>query len=66
MDWLELLAVQGTLNSLLQHHRVQKASILCVYNGISLSHKNEIMSFEATQMDPEMVTPSDVRKTNVI
>ena len=27
MDWLDLLAVQGTLNSLLQHHR-SKASIL--------------------------------------
>ena len=27
MDWLELLAVQGTLNSLLQHHS-SKASIL--------------------------------------
>ena len=24
MDWLELLAVQGTLKSLLQHHTVQK------------------------------------------
>ena len=28
MDWLELLAVQGTLKSLLQHHS-SKASILC-------------------------------------
>ena len=28
MDWLDLLAVQGTLKSLLQHHR-SKASILC-------------------------------------
>ena len=27
MDWLDLLAVQGTLKSLLQHHR-SKASIL--------------------------------------
>ena len=27
MDWLDLLAVQGTLKSLLQHHRL-KASIL--------------------------------------
>ena len=27
MDWLDLLAVQGTLNSLLQHHS-SKASIL--------------------------------------
>ena len=28
MDWLDLLAVQGTLKSLLQHH-TSKASILC-------------------------------------
>ena len=28
MDWLDLLAVQGTLKSLLQHHSL-KASILC-------------------------------------
>ena len=29
LDWLDLLAVQGTLKSLLQHHS-SKASILCV------------------------------------
>ena len=28
MDWLDLLAVQGTLQSLLQHHS-SKASIIC-------------------------------------
>ena len=28
MDWLDLLAVQGTLQSLLQHHS-SKASLLC-------------------------------------
>ena len=28
MDWLDLLAVQGTLKSLLEHHS-SKASILC-------------------------------------
>ena len=28
MDWLDLLAIQGTLKSLLQHHS-SKASILC-------------------------------------
>ena len=29
MDWLDLLAVQGVLKSLLQHHSL-KASILCI------------------------------------
>ena len=39
MDWLDLLAVQGTLKSLLQHHH-SKASILwlLVFFTIQLSH----------------------------
>ena len=36
MNWLDLLAVQGTLNSLLQHHR-SKASILQCFT-FQLSH----------------------------
>ena len=40
MDWLDLLAVQGTLNSLLQHHS-SKASILWLSDFfiIQLSHQ---------------------------
>ena len=39
MDWLDLLAVQGTLKSLLQHHR-SKASILrhSAFFTVQLSH----------------------------
>ena len=39
MDWLDLLAVQGTLKSLLQHHN-SKASILCcsAFFIVQLSH----------------------------
>ena len=39
MDWLHLLAVQGTLKSLLQHHS-SKASILCcsAFFTVQLSH----------------------------
>ena len=39
MDWLDLLAVQGTLNSLLQHHS-SKASILqrSAFYAVQLSH----------------------------
>ena len=39
MDWLDLLAVQGTLKSLLQHHR-SKASILWLlaFFIVQLSH----------------------------
>ena len=41
MDWLDLLAVQGTLKSLLQHHS-SKASILqrSAFFMIQLSHSN--------------------------
>ena len=39
MDWLDLLAVQGTLKSLLQHHS-SKASILWCssFSTVQLSH----------------------------
>ena len=39
MDWLDLLAVQGTLKSLLQHHN-SKASILqrSAFFIVQLSH----------------------------
>ena len=39
MDWLDLLAIQGTLKSLLQHHS-SKASILCcsAFFMVQLSH----------------------------
>ena len=39
MDWLDLLAVQGTLKNLLQHHS-SKASILCcsAFFRVQLSH----------------------------
>ena len=39
MDWLDLLAVQGTLKSLLQHHS-SKVSILChsTFFIVQLSH----------------------------
>ena len=41
MDWFDLLAVQGTLNSLLQHHS-SKASILqhSAFFIVQLSHHN--------------------------
>ena len=41
MDWLDLLAVQGSLNSLLQHHS-SKASILwhSAFFIVQLSHPN--------------------------
>ena len=41
MDWLDLLAVQGTLKSLLQHHS-SKASIQSKYIGHKFSSKHNL------------------------
>ena len=39
MDWLDLLAVQGTLKSLLQHHSSKTSSLLCsAFFIVQLSH----------------------------
>ena len=36
MDWLDLLAVQGTLKSLLEHH--SSKAVVHIHNGVLLSH----------------------------
>ena len=39
MDWLDLLAVQGTFKSLLQHHRSKASILLCsAFFIVQLSH----------------------------
>ena len=39
MDWLDLLAVQGTLKSLLQHHSLKVSLLLCsAFFIVQLSH----------------------------
>ena len=39
MDWLDLLAVQGTLKSLLQHHSSKASMLWCsVFFTVQLSH----------------------------
>ena len=39
MDWLDLLAVQGTLKSLLQHHNSKAAILQCsAFFTVQLSH----------------------------
>ena len=37
MDWLDLLAVQGTLRSLLQHHRSKASTLRCSFFTVQLS-----------------------------
>ena len=52
MDWLDLLAVQGTLKSLLQHHSSKasilqcSASLLCVAVVYSLKLVCHLLSYE--------------------
>ena len=51
MDWLDLLAVQGTLKSLLQHHS-SKASILqCSIYLKQMSHKAVVLPVSTTHVD---------------
>ena len=38
MDWLDLLAVQGTLKSLLQHHSLKSSILQCFFFTVQLSH----------------------------
>ena len=41
MDWLDLLAVQGTLKNLLQHHRSKTSILWCsAFFIVQLSHPN--------------------------
>ena len=49
MDWLDLLAVQGTLKSLLQHHS-SKASILrcSAFFTVQLTQNSWLISFQDT------------------
>ena len=57
MDWLDLLAVQGTLKSLLQHHR-SKASILwcSAFFTVQFSHP---YSSKVAQSFPTICYPMD-------
>ena len=51
MDWLDLLAVQGTLKSLLQHHRSKTSILQCsAFFIVQLSH-------------PHMTTGKDIALT---
>ena len=53
MDWLDLLAAQGTLKSLLQHHSSKAVEY---YSAI----RSEILPFAITWMDLEDITLSEM------
>ena len=42
---------------------MDKEDVVYIYNGILLSHKNEIMPFAATQMVLEIIILSEVSQT---
>ena len=56
MDWVDILAVQGTLKSLLQHH-ISKASILwhSAFFIVQLSHPYMTTGSECTIFDPKTI-----------
>ena len=56
MDWLDLLVVQGTLKSLLQHHN-SKASVLWPFFIVQLSH-----SYMTTGKTMDLTRPTFVGK----
>ena len=46
IDWLDLLAVQGTLKSLLQHHNLKASILQCsAFSMVQLSHPYMTTSF---------------------
>ena len=47
MDWLDLLAVQGTLKSLLQHHSSKASVLITVHLQDSSLGKNETILIKA-------------------
>ena len=53
MDWLDLLAVQGTLKSLLQHHSSKASSVLSFLYGPTLTSIHDYwkkQSFDSTDL----------------
>ena len=66
MDWLDLLAVQGTLKSLLQHHS-SKASILqcSTFFMVQLSHPHMTTgkTISSVQFSRSVVSDSETQRT---
>ena len=62
MDWLDLLAVQGTLKSLLQHHNSKASVFQCpAFVTVQLSHlyMTTGKTIALTQLCPTLCTPRD-------
>ena len=58
MDWLDLLAVQGTLKSLLQHHSSKASTLRCLaFFIVQLSHPYMFSSVQSLHRVLLFVTP---------
>ena len=56
MDWLDLLAVQGTLKSFLQHHKSINSLVLCFLYSPTLTSIHDYWenhSFDYMNLNPE-------------
>ena len=61
MDWLDLLAVQGTLESLLQYHRSKASMLQCsAFFMVQLSHPPDLILVEADGRCPCVVDNVDL------
>ena len=59
MDWLDLLAVQGTLKSLLQHHSLKASFLWCSdFFMVQLSHAAAAAA-KSLQSCPTLCDPTD-------
>ena len=59
MDWLDLLAVQGTLKSLLQHHSLKASFLWCSdFFMVQLSHA-AVAAAKSLQSCPTLCDPTD-------
>ena len=52
IDWLDLLAIQGTVQSLFQHYS-SKASVEYLFIGMTKNQKARSVSFRAWTLEPE-------------
>ena len=60
MDWLDLLAAQGTLKSLLQHHSSKASVLRCsAFFTAQLSHPYMITGKTIAQWCPDLCDPMD-------
>ena len=59
IEWFDLLAVQGTLKSLLQHHSSSASILQCSAFFIQLLERKKVKESEVSQSCPTLCDPMD-------